>query len=73
MLMTLNNYIRNSNLPTGNQSKHIEIRENLNMKHYAVLLTSLLLILLATHLPAANGAETNPKVTAALSLGGARK
>jgi len=67
MLMTLNNYIRNSNLPMGYQSKHIEIRENLNMKHYALSLTSLLLILLATHLPAANGAETNPKVTAALA------
>ena len=67
MLMTLDNYIRNSNLPMGYQSKHIEIRENLNMKHYALSLTSLLLISLAVHLPAANGAEINPKVTAALA------
>lgn len=37
------------------------------MKHYAVLIVSSLLILLTTHLPAANGAEINPKVTAALA------
>ncbi len=37
------------------------------MKHYAVLLVTLLLILLTTHLPTANGAEMHPKVTAALA------
>lgn len=67
MLVRLTNYIRNSSLPMGYQSKHIENLENLNMKHHALLLTSLLLILLVTHLPAANGAEINPKVAAALA------
>ena len=67
MLIMLNHYIRNSHRSIDYQPKHIEIRENLNMKHYATLLLSLLLISLTTHLPAALGAEINPKVAAALA------